>query len=132
MQLRFDLPFRSLTHASLLFYPRASVPARSFVAKLSFLQADDEVVEGVELVGAGWSQSLESYFQYSPELQGGVPVQGSTFELPASVTSIQLEIRPWGAERRDASECLRSVVLHQNIPDPGPMPQSTIVIRGEL
>lgn len=132
MQLRFDLPFRSLTHASLLFLPKESLPARSYVAKLTFLQGDEEVPEGVELVGAGWSQSLESYFQYSPELRGGVPVQGSTFELPTSVTSIRLEVRPWGAERREASECLRSVVLHQNVPDAAPMPQSTIVIRGDL
>ena len=132
MHLRFDLPFRSLTHASLLFLPKESVPARAFVAKLSFLQGDEQVPEGVELVGAGWSQSLGSYFQYSPELQGGVPVQGSTFELPTSVTSIGIEVRPWGAERREAAECLRSVVLHQSIPDAAPMPQSTIVVRGAL
>jgi hypothetical protein len=132
MQLRFDLPFRSLTHASLLFLPKESAPARAFVAKLSFEHTDGGESEGVELVGAAWSQSLDSYYQYSPEFHGGVPVQGSTVNLPASATSIGVEVVPWGAERRAASDCLRSVVLHQNVPDAGPMPQSTIVIRGAL
>jgi hypothetical protein len=132
MQLRFDLPFRSLTHASLLFLPAEAAPARAFVAKLGFLHADGEEAEDGNLVGAAWSESLDSYYQYSPEFQGGVPVQGSTFEVPASVTTVQLDVLPWGTERREASDCLRSVVLHQNVPDASPMPQSTIVIRGDL
>lgn len=131
MRSRFILPLQSASRASLEFVPRADCEARAFIALIRFMREGRPLPEGFETGAAVWSKAQSSYYQYVPAQTAGSVVSAPGFNIPRSVGAIEVDLQPWGGERRDPRTVFEAVLLRQPVPEHLQLPHASITIRSE-